>query len=105
MADFFAGIASYTRERAEVIKYLLEENACPNVLFPLESPEPAPSKRDRKRFKIVQYLNKACKKRKLGVSLKTKGFFHTRNPSKPLNFWPYKPQHEQDKAPTRTYHE
>lgn len=53
------------------------------------------------RFPLLHYFDNLCKHHKLTVSLRSSQGLHTRTPSKPINFWPYTPQHDEDKAPLR----
>ncbi|MBW1650791.1 MAG: hypothetical protein JRJ44_09000, partial [Deltaproteobacteria bacterium] len=70
-------------------------------LFQSSTEEVELSNSEQARFEIMKYFNKKCKQLKLGVSLKNKERFHTFKPENPINFWPYKPQHEYDKAPIK----
>lgn len=99
-ADIFAGIACFSRENGEEcitwIESLREKNQLP--LFPEKTKilvEPSLTKRNR--FALIWEL----KKYRLRISLKSRGYLWTREPSNPINFWNYEPQHEKDKAPTR----
>ncbi len=99
-ADIFAGIASFSRENGEEcldwIKSQQDKNQLP--LFPEETKKvEEPSQVKRNRFELIWEL----KKYRLRISLKSRGYLWTREPSNPINFWNYEPQHEKDKAPTR----
>lgn len=72
------------------------------MLFDKEDVSEDPSKSDLVRFYLLNHFDEECKKRKLGVSIKEKGYLHTFNPENPINFWNYEPQHGMDKAPTRS---
>ena len=59
------------------------------------------SGKDKHRFKIYEFVDKHSKRKSWSVSLKTNNSFSTYDKSKPLNFWFYKPQREEDKAPCK----
>lgn len=91
VADFFAGIAAYSRNSYQIIQKNLQNTEVTEVL----------SKSDKERGTVINYLYAQCKNNKLGVSLQSSKGFRTRNPKYPLNFWWYEPQGEYDKAPLR----
>lgn len=99
LADFFAGIAPYSRLKADTIPRWLRISAGQLDLFEREPIRL--SQRDRARLPVLKHLYDRCKRGRLGVSLASCGYLRTRDPSRPLNFWHYRPQHEHDKAPTR----
>ena len=99
IADLFAGLGAYSHliyekyhnwEKAMNGQMLLESSNFDYRKF---------SNSELCRFEIINYFNKFCKKYKLSVSLESKKGFRTFNPSKPINFWFYEPQHPEDKAP------
>ena len=53
----------------------------------------------RHRFRVISQLYWKCKVRRLGVSLRERGYLRTYEP--PINFWHCKPQHRSDRAPAR----
>ena len=57
------------------------------------------SNSEKVRFPLINSFNKLCKDRALTVSLDSTKGFKTYDPSKPINFWLYRPQHILDKAP------
>lgn len=100
LADLFAGIAAYSRERSGVIRALLRAADGQGTLIAgIDAPNI--SKKDEQRFSLVQKLNGECKRHRLGVSLRTGGYFQTKDPANPINFWHYEPQHPSDRAPTK----
>lgn len=105
LADLFAGMAAYTRTESEVIKTMLtlaERKVKPDLFLTDVPTKSTKENTDSGRFKVISYLNQRCKKKHLGVSLRTCGYFYTRNPRKnPINFWHYEPQHPNDRAPTK----
>lgn len=100
LADFFAGIAPYSRERSELIKRWLSHTSGQGEFYD-EAAEPKLSGGDRERLPVLKHLADACKRARLGVSLADSGYLQTKDPSRPMNFWHYKPQHDNDRAPTR----
>ena len=100
LADLFVGLGVFSRTRAREFGAWRHNNPEAPRLFddavPLEV-----SRADRERFQVMQELEKACKASRLGVSLKTHGAFRIPNPSRPINFWWYEPQHQRDKAPVK----
>lgn len=100
IADIFAGLArtSYD-DYSNYIKWL---NQTQQSLFPNENPCKIDiSGKDEHRFKIYKFINNYCKRKLWTVSLKTNKGFSTFDKNKPLNFWFYKPQSEEDKAPLK----
>jgi hypothetical protein len=100
VADLFAGISVYSIHSYERYNAWIKAKHTPLTLFGrIDAPELTNSEDDR--FKIMQFLNDGCKKRRLGVSLTSNRCFYTFDPQNPINFWHYKPQHEDEKAPTK----
>lgn len=98
LADLFAGMAVFSREKFQDYQAWLE---APQSRLSGDTLDVDPSRSEKERFNVLRYFDKICKARKLGVSLeKTQGLW-TPKPKNPLNFWIYKPQHPDDKAPTR----
>lgn len=100
LADLFAGIAPYSRDRSSVVRHLCTEDSGQGYLFGPD-PDVRATKADIERSPVIIHLSRGCKARRLGVSLLSKGYLCTRDPSRPVNFWHYEPQHEYDKAPVR----
>ena len=103
LADLFAGLSVFSYEK--YCEYVEWQEADPNrpPLLQLEGrPEGTDFKnRSISRFYVLQYFNALCKKHVFGVSLRTQQGLWTPNPSKPLNFWMYQPQHSADIAPQK----
>lgn len=97
LADIFAGMASYSRENFEKWKEWGLKNQ--SRLVKIED-EIELTRRDKERCRVIDAFNNACKEKKLGVSLNKSKGFKTYQPSNPINFWLYTPQHEEDTAPT-----
>ena len=101
VADLFAGLGSYSHQSYDVYENWLRTSGPQMTLFDEQSDTPHLSRTHRERCYILKHLNSLCKQRKLGVSLKTRRGLTTPNPEKPINFWLYVPQHDNDKAPVR----
>lgn len=99
VADLFAGIAVFSRTHYDKYEQWAE-SLVPNLGLWKNIPVDI-SNREENRFRVLEAFNSACKKRRLGVSLRTRRCLHTPRPSNPLNFWHYEPQHELDRAPRR----
>jgi hypothetical protein len=100
LADLFAGVAAYTRSKpAHVEAWSLKESGQIS-LFEASEPSVAYSGRDKERLPVVLRLGQRAKALGLGVSLNTTGYLRTLDPTNPLNFWHYVPQHPADRAPT-----
>lgn len=99
VADLFAGMAVYSRERFKNFESWVTKNQ--TTLSVEENNRPKISRRDEERFQVLNYFNSICKKSNLGVSLKRGKGLWTPNPENPINFWLYEPQHPNDKAPLR----
>jgi hypothetical protein len=59
------------------------------------------SNSQKARIPLAYRFDAACKAFRLGVSLRTNQCFCTMDARRPINFWLYAPQHDEDKAPTR----
>lgn len=99
LADLFAGIAVYSKEKYDLYADWADDDMGTMTLFPKESKKY--SNGEHERFGLIRDFNQACKDLKMRVSLKEKRAFWTPDPSRPLNFWHYEPQHELDKAPQK----
>ncbi len=100
LADLFAGIAVFSREKFQYYRAWLEIQFPQSRLWE-DGSGSNPSGRDKERFEVLKAFDEACKARRLGVSLATKCGLWTPNPENALNFWMYEPQHPEDKAPVR----
>ena len=99
VADFFAGLSVFSKEKFGLYVDWNYEECGQQRLVPVENVEF--SKKDRKRFEILSYFKKRCKELKMGVSLDTSEGLWTPRPANSINFWHYEPQSDADKAPTR----
>jgi len=104
LADLFAGMARFTREEGEqCIQWLdswgnKDQLSLPDFLCG-EGEVDETTRTKQNRFQLIGELNALCKRHKLGVSLRDRKCLWTPNPTNPINFWNYEPQHEYDKAP------
>ncbi len=102
IADLFAGIGSYSRECYDYYDQWKSNNTLEPTLFPeIKNTFPKLGPSHTERCYVLDNLNIKCKKAKLRVSLKTNKGLKTLNPNSAVNFWWYKPQREEDKAPVR----
>ncbi len=98
VADLFAGMAAFSRAQSGRYAQWCRQSAPTLGLF--DEPAIEPSRSEARRFRLLQEFNRGCKSRKLGVSMRSRGYLNTPDPKNPINFWHYQPQHESDKAPT-----
>lgn len=102
LADLFAGMAVFSRDKYRDYEKWLPR-ARGQLSLPIEdggTPDLTGSMEER--FQVLRNFDCLCKKKGLGVSLKSRQGLWTPNPEKPLNFWPYMPQHAEDRAPRRS---
>jgi hypothetical protein len=102
LADLLAGIAYYSMHNPDLSRDVCR---CPSQgeqtsIFTddpssLTNPETA-------RFDLMLAANRAFAS--LGPDL-VKGYFSTKDPREPINFWLYRARREDDKAPTRALHD
>lgn len=98
IADLFAGMVAFSRNNYEKYSSWLSDQM--GSLFPNED-KSSYSKRDIDRFHALTLFNKLSKSNKLQISLQSQKGLRSFSPKKPINFWWYIPQHENDKAPTK----
>lgn len=103
LIDIFTGFARYSFEKGKKFLAWRENKKNQNQLslFGDSKIREELSRGDTSKFKVLKILDNLCKGREMGVSIKENSYLCTFSPSNPLNFWPYKPQHEADKAPIR----
>ena len=99
VADLFAGLGAFSHSAYDKYETWLHLQSGQMSLF--GGRECTVSNRERERFRVMQHLDKECKKHKLRVGLKSSRGFKTYDPQYPINFWLYEPQHPEDKAPIR----
>lgn len=101
LSDLFAGMGAYSRKRKTKIRKMFNQESGQKSFFANNRNSFNISNADEDRFKVIKYLYKRSREKKLGLSLKTNGYFITHNPTNPINFWHYTPQHDDDQAPLR----
>ncbi len=99
LADLFAGLATFSRSHYDDVVMELDSRG---------EGDSTPRGRNKKtsnslieRTSVIAHLVQECKRRKLGVGFRNSRGLCTRNPTKPINFWLYQPQHPLDKAPVK----
>lgn len=106
LADLLAGMARFIREEGkQCVQWLdswgnKDQPALPNFLYGEDAADET-IRTKQNRFQLVGEFNALCKRYRLGVSLREKKYLRTPDPTNPINFWNYEPQHEYDKAPIR----
>ncbi|OGF44969.1 MAG: hypothetical protein A2452_08350 [Candidatus Firestonebacteria bacterium RIFOXYC2_FULL_39_67] len=103
LIDVFTGFGRYSIENGSAFLKWREENKNKeqSCLFEAEKEEDLSSNSDLARYEVLRCLDAECKKNKLGVSIKGKGYLWTPKPSNPINYWLYEVQHQLDKAPLK----
>lgn len=100
IADLFAGMAVFSKNCYDKFdKWCRLQN--PQFCLFEQQEKFDFTNRERERFTVLKPFVEECKCLKLGVSIKKNKCLHTFDPTNPLNFWSYTPQHQYDKAPTR----
>lgn len=100
VADLLAGMSVFSRQRFTAYRCWKDQQRRQLRLFP-DDTAVSLSNSDEERCRVLEYLNASCKEHKLGVSLKTRQGLWTPDPTNPINFWFYEPQHPEDEAPKR----
>lgn len=102
LADLFAGLAVFSHDKFDEYQNWLDVTSPQMSLLPKDtSSNSEPSRASRERFEVLKGFDESCKRRKLGVSLRTRRGLWTPNPENPINFWFYEPQRPEDKAPRK----
>lgn len=103
LADLFAGLCGFSRNRYD--SYATWRNERQGVLLPIrrdDAPREVPlSDGDRVRFALLEFLCHRAAAARVSVSLESSRGLRSWGGRWPINFWPYEPQREDDKAPTR----
>jgi hypothetical protein len=104
LADLFAGVARFSRETCpKCLQWIEQENRRDQLTFLEPKPLLKSTQTEENRFRLISKIDALCKGRKLGVSLRNRGYLWTPQPSNPIDFWHYQPQHEDDKAPIKRH--
>ncbi len=101
LADLFAGLAVFSRDKFDEYEKWLRATSPQLPLLDADETSTSTSRSTRERFSLLREFDGLCKRKKLGVSLKTKRGLWTPDPENPINFWMYEPQHPEDKAPQK----
>lgn len=100
ISDFFAGLSVFSINNYSKYKHWVLINDLQFDMFGVQKNYHFSSS-ENYRFKILNKLIRLCKHQRLGVSFDTNGRLATPDPANPINFWYYKPQRENDKAPIK----
>jgi hypothetical protein len=101
MADFFVGMGVYSRKKYNLYERWRINRTGQDMLFDkFNAAAHRLSKGDEVRCDVVSLLSERLKKARMGVKLGCNGLI-TYNPKNPINFWPYKPQRERERAPVK----
>jgi hypothetical protein len=98
--DLFVGLGTFSWEMYPKYQQWSACNPRQPALFESDLNEEF-SRGEQERCFVLREFNSLCKNRRLSVSLRTHRGLCTKDPRKPINFWPYEPQHDSDIAPTR----
>lgn len=99
VADYFAGLGAYSYGHFEKYKEWEMAQGGQTSLFENKKVVKNWSNSEKFRFPLISHFNTECKSRTLTVGLNSTKGLKTHDPSKPINFWLYRPQHVSDKAP------
>jgi len=107
LADLFAGLARFSREHGKsFLRWRQEQkrNRQPQLFGDHPHQKQTVSRAEENRFRhLLGPLDDMCKRHNLTVSIEKKGYLHTWNNRKPINFWNWEPQIEMDKAPIKEH--
>ena len=101
VADLFAGVGVFSHLYYKTYsdwKVKKSQQMSLRICEPLKEDF---SSKENEHCYVLDYLNNKCKHYRLQVALRTTRGLFTHNPSKPINFWLYRPQSDYDKAPIR----
>jgi hypothetical protein len=101
LADLFCGLAVFSRLRYDAFSAWVPTARGQMTLCTPIKELPPPSQVDAERFQVLQDFKETVNAAKLGVSLDSSRGLRTHQPSRPLNFWWYVPQHDNDRAPVK----
>jgi hypothetical protein len=98
LADLFSGLSVFSRRNYSSYREWERSSNPQSSLFHRETERYSWS--EEHRYVVLREFNKLAKKHKLGISFDTHKGLRTMDPKYPINFWPYIPQTDLDKAPT-----
>lgn len=97
LADLFGGLTVFSYQHFNSFESWCREDQSTLLGGPVDKL----SETVRQRCAVLADLDRRCKAAKLRVSLRTNKGLRSMDGRSPLNFWPYIPQHDADRAPTR----
>lgn len=102
LADLMVGLSIFSREKYDLYNEWIPEGVC-QLALPFSDMQRCHklTSSQQERFKLLRYFDEACKRHKMGVSLKSQKRLQTKVPDKPIRIWWWEPQGEYDKAPTK----
>ncbi len=98
LADLFAGLGAYSWGNFTRLKVWKEQQKGVS-LFNTKIIKFSNSENER--FKVINAFRGKSTEHDMKIGLENSGGLQSHDPRKPINFWLYKPQHAQDKAPKR----
>jgi hypothetical protein len=99
VADLFSGMGVFSYEHFGVYQSWERKNSeQPELII---TKEESFTSKEEEHSRTLNEFKKETTKHRLGISLKSSQGLKTHNPSGPINFWLYQPQHKYDKAPIR----
>jgi hypothetical protein len=105
LADFFAGISTFSKKDYSNFKQWQESQSPQLSLLQISDPTIPTisfSNSQRERYVVLEYLRNKIKENKMKISFDSTQGLETRNPNENINFWLYKPQHVDDTAPVKS---
>jgi hypothetical protein len=99
VADFFAGLASWASANYDLYQRSATHRDGQGTLFGDEPPKMTNS--EACRCEVLRHLLMRCSQHRFTVSLKNRQLKTMMGGACGMNFWPWLPQGEYDKAPTR----
>lgn len=101
LADLFAGLAVFSWGKYVNYEQWCTAKSAQRRLFDDAQAPASHSRSESERFQVLKRLDEMSKKRRFGVSLRSRRGLWTANPKNPINFWMYEPQHAEDVAPRK----
>jgi hypothetical protein len=101
IADYFAGLATYSYGHFNEYKNWLESKSKQKSLFNIKVKKRSLSGAEKVRLPLIESFVEQCKKNKMNISLEKTNGLKTHDPRKHINFWLYQPQNIYDKAPIK----
>lgn len=99
VADLFAGMGVFSYEHFGIYQAWARKNS--QQLELITTTDENFTSKEEEHSRTLYEFNQQTAKYRMGISITSSHGLSTRNPSCPINFWPYHPQHKYDKAPIR----